>query len=68
MIPDIKQEILLVYNVGYEEEAMIRLSRVGYDGTIGYLEGGFDSWKKSGKEADTVKRITAEEFAKIQER
>ncbi len=65
MIPDIKQEILLVCNVGYEEEAMIRLSRVGYDGTIGYLEGGFDSWKKAGKEVDTVKRITAEEFAKI---
>lgn len=67
MIPDIKQEILLVCNVGYEEEAMIRLSRVGYDGTIGYLEGGFDSWKKTGKEVDTVKRITAEEFAKIHE-
>jgi hydroxyacylglutathione hydrolase len=66
MIPDIKQEILLVSNVGYEEEAMIRLSRVGYDGTIGYLEGGFESWKKSGKEVETVKRITAEEYAKIQ--
>lgn len=66
MIPDIKQEILLVSNVGYEEEAMIRLSRVGYDGTIGYLEGGFESWKKSGKEVDTVKRITAEEYEKIE--
>lgn len=62
MIPDIKQEILLVCNVGYEEEAMIRLSRVGYDGTIGYLEGGFETWKKSGKEVDTVKRITAAEY------
>lgn len=67
MIPDIKQEILLVCNLGYEDEAMIRLSRVGYDGTVGYLEGGFESWKKSGKEVDTVKRITAEEFAKIHE-
>ena len=67
MIPDIKQEILLVSNPGYEDEAMIRLSRVGYDGSIGYLEGGFDAWKKAGKEVDTVKRITAEQFATIHE-
>ena len=67
MIPDIKQEILLVSNPGYEDEAMVRLSRVGYDGTIGYLEGGFEAWKKAGKEMDTVIRMTAEEFAKIQE-
>lgn len=65
MIPDIKQEILLVTNIGYEDEAMIRLSRVGYDGTIGYLDGGFESWKKAGKEIDTVNRITAEEFENI---
>jgi hydroxyacylglutathione hydrolase len=65
MISDIKQEILLVCNAGYEDEAMIRLSRVGYDGTIGYLEGGFESWQKASKEVDTVKRITAAAFEKI---
>jgi len=64
MIPDIKQPILLVTNAGHEEEAVIRLSRVGYDGAIGYLEGGFASWEKAGKEKDTAKRITAGEFAK----
>lgn len=63
MIADIKQEILLVATPGEEEEAMIRLSRIGYDGTIGYLEGGFETWKKAGKEVDTIKRITAEDFA-----
>jgi glyoxylase-like metal-dependent hydrolase (beta-lactamase superfamily II)/rhodanese-related sulfurtransferase len=63
MIPDIKQEILLVTDLGKEEESMIRLSRVGFDGTIGHLEGGFQSWKNAGKEVDTVNRITAEEFA-----
>jgi len=63
MIPDIKQEILLVTDNGHEEEAIIRLSRVGYDGTIGYLKGGFASWEKAGKETDTAKRITAEDFA-----
>lgn len=62
MIPDIKQPILLVTDAGKEEETMIRLSRVGYDGTIGYLQDGFDSWLKAGKQVDTVKRISAEAF------
>ncbi|MCZ4409557.1 MBL fold metallo-hydrolase [Cryomorphaceae bacterium 1068] len=63
MIRDIKQEILLVTDKGEQEEAMIRLSRVGYDHTIGFLEGGFDAWKASGKEVDSVKRLSPEEFA-----
>ena len=59
MIPDVKQEILLVTNPGKEEEAITRLSRVGYDNTIGFLKGGFKSWKDAGKDYETVKRITA---------
>lgn len=62
MISDIKQEILLVTDPGKEEESMIRLSRVGYDNTIGYLEGGFDAWKKAGFEIDSVERISAADF------
>jgi len=63
MITDIKQEILLVTDAGKEEESIIRLSRVGYDNTIGHLYGGFDAWKNAGKEVDSVARISAEEFA-----
>ncbi|GGB81496.1 MBL fold metallo-hydrolase [Flavobacterium suaedae] len=63
MIKDINQEILLVTYAGKEEEAMIRLSRVGYDNTIGYLKGGFEAWKAAGKEIDTTARISAQEFA-----
>ncbi|MBK6264846.1 MBL fold metallo-hydrolase [Marivirga sp. S37H4] len=63
MIPDIKQKILLVAEKGDEEEAIIRLSRVGYDNTIGFLEGGFKNWQLAGKETDSVKRINAEELA-----
>jgi hydroxyacylglutathione hydrolase len=62
MIKDIKQEILLIAEKAREEEAIIRLSRVGYDHTIGFLEGGFDAWKEAGKEIDTVNRISAQEF------
>ena len=62
MIPDIKQEILIVTEVGREEEAIIRLSRVGYDNTIGYLAGGIEAWKNENREIDAVERLTAHEF------
>lgn len=63
MIPDIKQEILLVTEPGRETEVITRLARVGYDFTIGYLEGGIDAWKKAGKEVDTIESISAEALA-----
>ena len=62
LVPDIKQEIVLIADKGREEEAIIRLSRVGYDYCIGYLEGGFEAWGKAGKEIDTVQRITPKQF------
>jgi rhodanese-related sulfurtransferase len=63
MLPDVKQELLLVTDLGQEEETIKRLARVGYDHVLGYLNGGFDAWKNAGNEVDTVTRITAEEFA-----
>lgn len=63
MIVDVQQPILLVSDLGTEEEVITRLSRVGFDHVIGFLEGGFESWKNSGKEIDTVNRISADEFA-----
>ena len=63
MIADIKQEILIVAEPGREEEAIIRLSRVGYDHAIGFLNGGFKAWKDASKEVDSVNRISAEAFA-----
>lgn len=62
LIVDVKQPILLVTNVGEEKEAVTRLSRVGFDKVIGYLNGGFESWKASGKEIDVVNRISTTEF------
>lgn len=63
MIPGVTQEILLVTEEGKEEESITRLSRVGYDHTIGYLKGGFDAWAKAGKDIETSERISADEFA-----
>ena len=65
MIPDIKQEILLICEPGTEEEVVTRLSRVGYDYVIGYLNGGFESWRKAGKEVDTIKTISADALADL---
>jgi len=60
----VKQPILIICEVGQEEETVTRLSRVGFDNLIGHLAGGFDAWVKAGKEIDTVNRISAEQFAK----
>lgn len=64
MIGDVKQAILLVTEPGKEEEAVTRLSRVGFDNILGYLNGGFSSWKAENRETDSVDRITAAEFSK----
>ncbi len=65
MIPDVKQTILLVVDPASLDETVTRLSRVGYDGVIGYLEGGYETWAKSGKDVDTIQRVDADEFAAV---
>jgi glyoxylase-like metal-dependent hydrolase (beta-lactamase superfamily II)/rhodanese-related sulfurtransferase len=63
LILNIQQEILIIADNNEKvEEAIIRLSRVGYDHAIGYLEGGFESWKNAGKEIDIVNRISADQL------
>lgn len=60
LILDIKQPILLVTPEGKEEETIKRLARVGYDNTLGYLKGGFESWKDAGLDFDTITSVSAE--------
>jgi len=66
LILDINQPILIIAEPGREEEVVTRLSRVGYDNSIGYLEGGFDAWKAAGKDFDTLDQVTAEELKGIE--
>ena len=63
IIKDVKQPILLVTQPGLEEETITRLSRVGFDHVLGYLNGSFEAWQVSNKEIDSVNRITASQFA-----
>jgi glyoxylase-like metal-dependent hydrolase (beta-lactamase superfamily II)/rhodanese-related sulfurtransferase len=64
LIADVKQPILLVTEVGQEEETVTRLARVGFDFQLGHLAGGINAWIESGKEMDSVNRISAVEFEK----
>ena len=62
LIGDVKQPLLLVTPEGREQETITRLSRVGFDQTLGTLKGGFVTWKNSDKEIDSIHSVTAEEF------
>ncbi|MFC6876996.1 MBL fold metallo-hydrolase [Flavobacterium myungsuense] len=65
LIIDSKHPILLVTPLGKEEETIMRLARVGYDNTLGFLKGGFESWKKEGLEYDTVTSVSAGELEEM---
>lgn len=62
LIADVNQSILLVAPEGRLEETITRLSRVGFDKTIGYLDGGFEAWKSAGKEIDQIESISPEQY------
>ncbi|MEQ8357968.1 MAG: MBL fold metallo-hydrolase [Cytophagales bacterium] len=64
LIPDLNQAIIFIADIGKEEEVVTRLSRVGYDNTLGYLNGGINAWEKAGKEIDSIESISASEFSK----
>lgn len=64
LVPDVKQQILVIADEGTEEEAITRMARVGYDNVIGYLEGGFKAWHAEGREIDEIESITPAELLK----
>lgn len=65
LVPDLKQPILLVAPKGKEEEAVTRLSRVGFDQTLGFLKGGIETWKAAGKDLDSIHSIDVPAFKEI---
>ena len=64
VIENLDSNILLVVDSQRAEEAVTRLSRVGIDNTLGYLEGGMENWIKKGNKVDSVKSINVIEFEK----
>ncbi|SCY93045.1 MBL fold metallo-hydrolase [Flavobacterium caeni] len=63
LIMDVKQPLLLVIPEGREQETITRLSRVGFDHALGYLEGGLAAWEAAGFDTDSMASITPEQFA-----
>lgn len=62
LIRDVKQPLLLVVPEGREEETITRLSRVGFDNSLGYLNGGIMAWKEAGFETDSIESISPDQF------
>lgn len=60
LVTDLQQPIVFLADEGREEEVVTRLSRVGYDNTLGFLKGGIEAWKDAGKEVDTIVSVSAE--------
>lgn len=65
LISEIQQKIIIVADKGREAEVITRLSRVGYDNTLGYVEGGVEAWKLAGNEIASIPTISAENFKSI---
>jgi len=65
LITDIKQKIIIVAEAGREAEVITRLSRVGYDNTLGYVKGGVEAWIEAGFDAASIESIPAEKFQSI---
>jgi glyoxylase-like metal-dependent hydrolase (beta-lactamase superfamily II)/rhodanese-related sulfurtransferase len=65
LVPDVRQELLIVADPGREEEVVRRLARVGYDYCIGYLKGGIAAWKEADLEIDTLESIDPDELAAL---
>ncbi len=63
LIEDLKRPIVLVVDKERVKEAVTRLARVGYDNTIGYLEGGIQNWEQNNMELSSVKSIEASEMS-----
>jgi glyoxylase-like metal-dependent hydrolase (beta-lactamase superfamily II)/rhodanese-related sulfurtransferase len=62
LVLDIKQSLLIVAESGKEDESIIRLSRIGFDNVVGFLEGGISTWKNADKELEQIERISAKEM------
>lgn len=67
LIMDVNQPLVLVTPEGKEQEAVTRLARVGFDNSLGYLQGGIAAWKAAGFETDSVRSVSPEVFAEAED-
>jgi len=68
LLKTVTSEILLVSDPGREKEVITRLARVGFEKVLGYLEGGFENWKNSGKETDCIISLQPKDVAELMQK
>lgn len=62
IVPNINQKIVFLAEEGKEEEVVTRLSRVGYDNSIGFLQGGIEAWENAGKDVVSMEEVDAQQL------
>ena len=65
LIEDINQKIIIVADYGKEEEAVVRLSRIGYDNSVGYIHNPITTWLEAGNKTESIKQVTPEQLADL---
>lgn len=63
LVSDLKQAILIIAEEGREEEVVLRMARVGYDNTLGYLKGGINAWHAANKPIEQLEEMAPNDFA-----
>ncbi|NQY08314.1 MAG: MBL fold metallo-hydrolase [Flavobacteriales bacterium] len=64
LINDITRPLVIVADEGREKEVVTRLARVGYDNSVGFLNGGINSWTNDGRSVDEIISIDANTLEK----
>ena len=62
---DINTPMILVCNEGNQKEAITRLSRIGFDNCLGYLDGGIKKWIRDGNETESLETLNSKNFIDI---
>ncbi|MGR3176786.1 MAG: MBL fold metallo-hydrolase [Candidatus Anammoxibacter sp.] len=65
LVQDINTRIIIVVEDGRAKEAVMRLARIGYDNTVGYLADGINGWRNCGKPLEQITSISAGEFERV---
>ena len=63
LVHDLNQPIVFIADEGRAEEVAIRATRVGHDNVLGFLQGGFETWRSADEKVETIESIPAQEFA-----
>jgi len=67
LIENINQKIILITPEGREEETITRLSRIGYDNVLGYINGGVIAWEKEGLTTNELLTLEANDIELLDE-